>query len=140
MRRENAGQIRVLEAFFAVLVVFSAFTVTTSFTVSPNNAKREDLASIGLQALLKLDSDGSLGNYVSGGNWSLLRDVLDEVLPIGVCFNLTVYDDQMQQVNSATVANGGLSNQEIAFVEYVCASRNPVFNCYTIHIWLAVAS
>jgi hypothetical protein len=46
MRRENAGQIRVLEAFFAVLVVFSAFTVTTSFTVSPNNAKREDLASV----------------------------------------------------------------------------------------------
>jgi len=140
MRRANTGQIRVIEAFFAVLVVFSSFAVTTNLTVAPGKTKRADLASIGLQALTELDSDGSLGNCIASGNWSALSDALNAVLPTGLSFNMTVYDEQSQQVNTEVITNGGFGGQDVAFVEYACANRGPVFHCYIVRLRLAVAS
>jgi len=139
MRSQNKGQIRIIEAFLAVLIIFSSLAFSASLTVSRNTTKSDDLTSVGLQSLLKLDSDGSLSKYIDDGDWDALRDALDLVLPAGMSFNLTVYDGQMQQVNTATISNGAFSSQEIAFVEYVCASRSPVFHCYKIHLYLAVA-
>lgn len=139
MNRQNKGQIRIIEAFLAVLIVFSSFAVFASLTATRNITKHDDLTTVGLQALLKLDSDGTLGKFIDDGNWSLLRDILNLVLPAGLSFNLTVYDDQMQQVNTDTISNGAFNSQDIAFVEYVCVSQNPVFHCYKIHLCLAVA-
>jgi len=93
-----------------------------------------------LQALSQMDSDGSLGRYIDDGNWTALRDTLNLLLPVGVSFNLTVYDSQMRQVNSAIVSNGGFGSSGIASVEYVCVSRNPVFRSYTIRLLLAVVT
>jgi hypothetical protein len=108
--------------------------------VRQNAKKSVDLAPIGLQALAKLDSDGSLGKYIDYVNWTALRDALDIVLPDGISFNLTVYDDQMHQINTAVISNGGFGSQQIAFVQYVCASQSIVFRCYIIHLHLAVAT
>jgi len=140
MKSQNKGQIRIIEAFLAVLIIFSSFAVSANLTVTQNTTKHDDLASVGLQALMKLDSDGSLGGYIDDGNWTALRAALNLVLSAGVCFNLTVYNEQMQQVNTAVISNGGFSSQEISFVEYVCASRGVVFRCYIIHLQLAVAT
>jgi hypothetical protein len=138
MKRQSSGQIRIIEAFLAVLIIFSSFAVTANLTVTQNTARRVDLASVGLQALVKLDSDGSLGGCIDDGNWTALRDTLDLVLPVTVAFNLTVYNGQMQQVNTAVISNGAFGSQEIASVEYVCASRDLAFRCYIIHLNLAV--
>jgi len=140
MKSKNKGQIRIIEAFLAVLIIFSSFAISANLTVTQKATRHDDLASVGLQALVKLDSDGSLGKYVDDGNWTALRDALNIVLPAGVSFNLTVYDDQMHQVNTAAVSNGGFSSQQIVFVEYVCASRGLVFRCYIMHLYLAVAA
>ncbi len=140
MKNQNKGQIRIIEAFLAVLIIFSSFAVSANLTVSRNVTKSDDLASVGLQALLNLDLDGSLGKYIDDGDWSSLRDALNLALPAGISFNLTVYDTQMQQVNNAAISNGAFSSQEIAFVEYVCASRGLVFRCYKLHLYLAVAA
>jgi hypothetical protein len=140
MKRQNSGQIRMIEAFLAVLIIFSSFAVTANLTATQYTPRRVDLASVGLQALVKLDSDGSLGKYVDDGNWTALRDALNLVLPVGVSFNLTVYNEQMQQVNTAVISNGAFSSQEVAFVEYVCSSRGLAFRCYVIHLNLAVAA
>jgi len=140
MRRENRGQIRVIEAFLAVLIIFSAFTVSANLTVSQNRPPRIDLASVGTEALMTLDSDGTLGYYIANGNWTALREALSLVLPIGTTFNLTVYDEYTQRISEAAVSNGGFNSQDICFVEYVCASRNPVFSSYIVHLELAVAS
>jgi hypothetical protein len=140
MKNQNSGQIRMIEAFLAVLIIFSSFAVTANLTVTQKTARRVDLASVGLQALIKLDSDGSLGNYIDDGNWTALRDALNLVLPVSVAFNLTVYNEQMQQVNTAVVSNGALSSQDVAFVEYLCASRASAFRCYVIHLNLGVAA
>jgi hypothetical protein len=140
MKRQNRGQIRIIEAFLATLIIFSTLFISSNLSVNQHINKSEDLASIGLQALAKLDSDGSLGKYIDSGNWTALRAALNIVLPAGICFNLTVYSDQMQQVNNATISNGGFGSQQIAFVQYVCASQNIVFRCYILYLYLAVAA
>lgn len=140
MRSQNKGQIRIIEAFLAVLIIFSSFAVSANLTTTQNTTKRDDLSYVGLQALMKLDSDGSLGKYIDDGNWATLRDALCLFLPTGVSFNLTVYDSQMQQVNTAIISNGAFTSQEIAFVEYLCVSQGLVFKCYIIHLHLTVAS
>jgi hypothetical protein len=140
MKSQNKGQIRIIEAFLAVLVIFASFAVSSNLSVTQNARKSEDLASVGLQALMRLDADGSLSEYINDGNWSALRDALSIVLPVGVCFNLTVYDSHMRQVNNAVVSNGGFSSQQVAFAEYICVSEGTVFRCYIIHLHLAVAT
>ncbi|MEM2995439.1 MAG: hypothetical protein QXI91_05440 [Candidatus Bathyarchaeia archaeon] len=139
MKRREIGQIRIIEAFLSALIVFSAFAVSANFTVTQNIAKN-DLASVGLQALTRLDSDGTLGKHIDDGNWTALRETLSLVLPVGVCFNLTVYDEDMRQVNTEAVSNGCFNGQNIAFVEYVCVSRNVNFSCYIIHLRLMVVT
>lgn len=138
VKNANKGQIRIIEAFLAALIIFSSFAVSSNLTVTQNTKRSEDLASIGLQALIKLDSDGSLSNLIDKGNWTALQDALSIVLPVGICFNLTVYDDQMRQLNSALISNSNFGSLQITFVEYVCASRGLVLRCYIIHLHLAV--
>jgi hypothetical protein len=138
MKRQNRGQIRIIEAFLAVLVIFSSFAVSSNLTITQNVRKSGDLASVGLQALMMLDSDGSLGRFTDYRNWTAIRDALTTVLPVSMCFNLTIYDDQMHQINDVDISNGALSGQEVASVEYVCASQNATFHCYIICLQLAV--
>jgi len=140
MKSKNAGQIRIIEAFLAVLIIFASFAISANLTITQNTTNHDDLASVGLQALIKLDSDGSLGKYIDNEEWTALRDTLNLVLPAGVAFNLTVYNEQLQQINTNVISNGGFSSQDITFVEYVCASRNSTFHCYLIHMCLAVAT
>lgn len=139
MKSQNKGQIRIIEAFLAVFIVFSALTISASLTTRHSNIENSGLASVGMQALLQLDSDGCLSAFIEAGNWTGLRDTLSLFLPTGVTFNLTVYNEKMQQINGETVSNGAFNSQEIAFVEYICTSQNQVFRCYLIHLHLAVA-
>jgi len=138
MRNGNAGQIRIIEAVFAVFVIFSAFAVTANLPATQNTSRSGDLSSVGLQVLMKLDSDGSLGRNLDQGNWTVLRECLNLALPAGISFNMTVYDEQMHEVNTAVISNGGFGSQEVSFTEYVCASRSLTLNCYVIQLYLAV--
>lgn len=140
MKRENMGQIRIIEAFLAVLIIFSSLAISANLTYTQNVTNHDNLASIGLQALTKLDSDRSLGKYIDNEDWAALRDALNLVLPAGIAFNLTVYNGEMQQVNTDVISNAGFSSQEIAFLEYVCASQGGNFHYYVIHLYLAVAA
>jgi hypothetical protein len=42
MKAANKGQIRIIEAFFAMLVVFSAFAVSANLTITRNSVNRAD--------------------------------------------------------------------------------------------------
>jgi hypothetical protein len=140
LKKANQGQIRIIEAFFATLIIFSAFAVSADLKEFRNAVKSEDLAYIGLHSLMKLDQDGSLGKYLSSGNFKALQEALDLVLPAGTCFNVTVYDEQMHQVNTEAITNGSFNSQEVVFVEYVCAVQSLTFHCYTIHLNLAMTT
>jgi len=140
MNNQNKGQIRIIEAFLAVLIIFSSLAVSANLTVTQNETKSGSLTSVGLQVLTRLDSSGSLGKQIDHRNWTALRDSLTILLPAGISFNLTVYNEQMQQVNDAIISNGAFHSQEIAFVEYVCATQGSTFHCYIIHLHLAVTA
>jgi hypothetical protein len=140
MSRKDQGQIRILEAFLAILIVFSSFTLSANLISSRPELHHDELTSLGLQTLTKLDTDGSLDDCITSRNWTKLRETVDLALTTGIIYNLTVFDEAMQQVNDEVVSNGGLGGQEISSVEYVCASRNPVYRVYIIHLELAVAA
>lgn len=139
VKGRNSGQIRIIEAFLAIFIVFSAIAVSANITAKSPSSANNGLASLGMQALLQLDSDGSLAAYITAGNWSGLRESLNLLLPAGVSFNLKVYDNQMRQVNTETVSSGGFSSQEITLVKYVCTSQAPEFRVYVVYLYLAVA-
>ena len=139
MKGQNKGQIRIIEAFLAVLIIFSSLAISANITARQNASGSDDLAYVGLQVLLKLDYDGSLSRYLDNRDWNGLRDCLNLLLPTGVSFNLTVYDGEMRQVNDEVVSNGVFSSPEIAFVKYVCVSQNQSFRCYVVYLYLAVA-
>ncbi|MEM2465959.1 MAG: hypothetical protein QXZ47_01505 [Candidatus Bathyarchaeia archaeon] len=128
----------MIEAFLAVLIVFSSLAISASLTTEHKIAESADLTSIGIQVLMKLDSDGSLGAYIDSGDWPGLREALSLLLPEDVSFNLTVYNGRMQQINTEAITNGKINGQEEALIKYVCASQNPTFRYYVIYLQLAV--
>lgn len=130
----SLGPIQV--AFHDVAVVDVAPSAASVKLGQPLNVS----VLVSLHSLMLMDQGGSLGEYIANGNFTALREALNLVLPMGICFNLTVYDEQMRQVNTEVITNGGFSNQDIAFVEYVCASQNQAFQCFIIHMRLAVAA
>ena len=138
MKAANKGQIRIIEAFFAMLIVFSAFAVSANLTITRNSVNRADLESIGLGSLIKLDQEGVLSYYLDQRNFSTLREALNLVLPTGVLFNLTVYDRNLKLINELAITNGGFSSEEVVSVEYLCASQDAVYRCYIIHLQLAI--
>ncbi|MGB9853858.1 MAG: hypothetical protein ACPLRY_03505 [Candidatus Bathyarchaeales archaeon] len=139
MKGQSRGQIRIIEAFLAVLIIFLSLAISANLTARQNASESNNLKYMGLQVLLKLDCDGSLGRYLDSRDWNGLRSSLNLLLPTGVSFNLTVYDEEMRQVNEEVVSNGGFSSQEVAFVKYVCVSQNRTFRYYVVYLYLAVA-
>ncbi|MEM3617688.1 MAG: hypothetical protein QXK47_01290 [Candidatus Bathyarchaeia archaeon] len=138
MKNQKKGQIRIIEAFLAVLIVFSSLAISASLTTEHKTSEPSGLTSIGMQTLMKLDSDGSLGAYIDSGNWSGLREALSLLLPEGIAFNLTVYDEGVRQINPEAITNGDIKSQEVASIKYVCVSKNPNFKCYVVYLQLAV--
>ena len=134
---DDRGQMRTVEAFLAILLLFSAFAITT--LVSPaSEADREDtLATVGMQALVSMDVDGQLGRLVEDGNWTVLADALAIQLPVGVSYNLTVYDENLQPINNVSISNSVAPNQNVVSVQYPCASLSG--KCYLLRLELAEA-
>jgi len=115
VKRQNVGQIRILEAFLAVLIIFSAFAVSANLTATRSNMESDDLASVGLQALMQLDSDGGLSKLIDEEDWVGLRETLSLTLPAGTSFNMTVYNEQMQQVNPTINIERSLNRSKNSF-------------------------
>ena len=138
MKRENVGQIRIIEAILALLIVFSAFTISSDLTATESTSKHNELASIGLQCLAAMDSTGSLTRDIDAGNWTKLQDAVAVALPSGFIFNLSVMDENLRQINSGEMSNGGLGNLEVTCVEYICVSRNSSLKFYVLRLCLVV--
>ncbi|MDH7563907.1 MAG: hypothetical protein QHH24_03360 [Candidatus Bathyarchaeota archaeon] len=137
MRSENVGQIRIIEALLAMSVIFSSLAISTNLATVPNDAGQRDLGSIGFRVLMQLDSDGALCAHIENGNWVAIRRLLAIMLPSETLFNMTVYNEDMQQINAELICNGDLSDHETVSIEYVAASLGPVFRVYLIQLMLA---
>lgn len=133
------GQIRTLEAFLAVILIFSALTLSIVFSSVRNVNNQEVLANLGLNALIKFDENGNLGNLIDQKNWTAIEQALNILLPLGVSYNLTIYDESMRSINNFTISNGGLGSLKVVSVQYLCASQSLECNCYFLRLQLAWA-
>ena len=138
IRKCRKGQIRILEAFFAALLIFSSLFLISAPSTT-NNDKSNSLYTVGINALLQLDSDGSLSKLIKNKDWNGLRDILRQTLPSGIWFNLTIIDGQGNQLNDVAISNGGQVSDTIVSVEYLCAASNPSYSIYILHLQLARA-
>jgi hypothetical protein len=133
------GQIRIIEAFFSIAVVFSVLLISVTFPSQPDLTGQTQLANLGMQALMQLDGNGTLGNLILQENWTAIKTCLDVLLPLGVSYNLTVYDESMLQINSQAIQNSNLQGHEAVSVEHVCATQSTNTEFFILRLQLAWA-
>ena len=136
---DRKGQIRTVEAFLAILLLFSAFTIAILTSPASEPKDRETLVAIGMQTLVSMDSGGRLGSLINEGNWTALQQAMNAILPVGTGYNLTVYNANMQPLNNVSITNGLLPSPDVVTVQYPCASPSPPVNCYLLRLQLATA-
>ncbi len=133
---DNKGQIRIIEAFLAVTVMFSAIVFTTPMSMPPTLDRQTDLKKTGMQTLLNLDSHGTLGKLIQDEDWTALRQTMNLALPKGVLYNLTVYDENMQEINSQEISNINQLGQEAVMAQYLCVTQTADVHIYTVRLLL----
>jgi len=135
---DRKGQTRIIEAFLSIAVVFSALIISTvTFPSPPNLTKQKSLASLGTQTLIELDINGTLGKLIAQENWTAIKRSLDVLLPIGVSFNLTIFDENLSQINSQVIQNTNLLGRETVSVQYICASQSQNIQFFILRMQLA---
>jgi len=138
--KDNKGQIRVIEAFFASILLFSVLTLVPA----PRNARdtsEQTLISMGQNALISLDNNnGYLSKLIENESWITLRECIQSVFPPTVWFNLTVFDENNTVLNNIPISSGSIINEQVSSLDYVCASQSRNYSIYLIRLQLAVVS
>jgi hypothetical protein len=134
--KDNKGQIRVIEAFFASILLLSSLTLVP--VVQRNLGDSADvLSSTALSVLASLDSNGHLADLVDSEDWTAIRSSVESCIPLSVWFNLTVFDENMTRLNDVPICSGSVVNDDIAAADYVCASTSANYVIYILRLQLA---
>jgi len=136
--KNRKGQIRILEAFFASILILSSLALVPS-QVSVEKSHFNTLYSVGTQVLTTLDSNGTLSRLIENNNWTVLRSCVQSMLPVSLWFNLTVFNENMTCLNDIPVSNGSPVSDEVVAVEYVCTSSGGNYAVYIVRLQLAMA-
>ncbi len=132
------GMVRVIEAFFASMLVLSCLMLIP--TQQTSAVSPVDLSSKAENILLSLDGNGHLSQLIDNRDWTGLQNSLEIAVPLTMWFNLTVYTQDMQVLNSYPICNGGAVSDQINSLTYVCASQNSAFTVYVLQLQLAVVN
>jgi len=135
--KDNRGQIRIIEAFFASILLLSSLTLIPT-TQNNSNDSTEILASTAHNVLISLDSNGYLASLVSNQSWINLKSSLQSSLSPMVWFNLTVFDENMTRINDIPICSGSAVSDRIVAVDYVCAGTSSNYVIYIIRLQLAL--
>jgi len=135
--KDNRGQLRIIEAFFASILLLSSLTLITA-TRSDLTDSTEILASTALNVLMSLDSNGYLASLVSNQSWINLKSSIQSSLSPMVWFNLTVFDENMARINDVPICSGSAVSDRIVAVDYVCAGISSNYAVYIIRLQLAL--
>lgn len=136
---DKRGQVRVIEAFFASMLLLSVLTLIPSQS-TVNNANDPNLSSTAQQVLLTLDNNGYLSKLIENGSWTQIRQCVQSALPPTVWFNLTVFNENNVALNDIPISSGSSINQESYSFDYLCISQSPSYASYIIRLQLAVVS
>jgi len=131
--RGRRGQMRVVEAIMASLIIVFAVAFVNLFVATPASPKYEssELEKIGYNVLHDLDEEGLLARFVNNADWVNLTAALAASLPTDVYFNLTVYDVSGRVVNTQSIGYGTsrvfTGSDYVASVTYVVPGYQLVY-------------
>jgi len=134
--RDKKGQVRVIEAFFASVLLLSCLTLIPAQT--PTKSSTGNFAWKAENVLLSLDSDGYLASLVDNHDWAALGKCVESALPLTTWFNVTVYDRGMNVLNEFPISNSGAVSDKIVSFDYVCVSQNSTYAIYFLQLQLSV--
>ena len=135
--KDKRGQVRVIEAFFASVLLLSSLSIIPIVHRGSEGAAVNALSSTALNVLVSLDSDGHLAELVDSSNWSALGSSVEACLSVSVWFNLTVLDQDMNCLNGLPICRGGSMSDRIAVADYVCSSLSGDYAVYVLRLQLA---
>jgi hypothetical protein len=130
------GVVHTLDVFLAAVIIVTTLLFVSQMPRERDYLKETGLDTVGMQALLGLDSNGTLGRLVDGGDWDGLERALRIVLPTRVSFNLTVIDEQGSVVNTREISNGGVSGRRVESVEYLLTVESNTCPLYRLRLQL----
>jgi hypothetical protein len=129
------GAVHTLDAFLAASIIVMAL-LYASQTPRERDNMGEETKSEGMQALVRLNSNGTLGRLVEARSWGELEQVFRIAIPSGISFNLTVFDEFGSPLNNVTISNGGLVGRTVESIEYLLALESGVCPLYRIRLQL----
>jgi hypothetical protein len=138
LKLNNKGQMKTVEAFLSVLLLFSAFTLTTQILPPSDDDDQNSLESLGYQILLTIDNEGQISKLIDEKNWTGLANRLNIAVPLGVSYNLTIYNSTQHIVNNQLISNGFISDGNIASILYPCVCPKLQTNYYIIRFQVAI--
>jgi hypothetical protein len=133
---DTKAQIRIIESVFAAVLLLSCVAFIPS-EVSRENSHVTSLYTTALHALTILDGDGSLSQIIENRSWVTLRKSVQSLLPSGLWFNLTVFDENMTCLNDVKVSCGGAVGEQTIAAEYICASTSSSYSIYVVRLELS---
>jgi len=130
------GQIRVIEALFASLLLLSSLALIP-MAQKPHAKSLDPLSSMAMQVIVTLDSDAYLSKLVDDANWTAIRSSVQSLVPLSIWFNLTIFDENMARLNDVPICSGSAVSDNIASVDSVIASINNNYAVYVVRLQLA---
>jgi hypothetical protein len=130
---DKKGQVRVVEALLASLLLLSSLTLIPAVQKRSENTA-ETLSSTARQVILSLNSDGHLSSLVDEEKWTAIRSCVQSCLPFTMWFNLTVFDENMTCLNDVPICSGSPVSENTASVDCVIASLNSDFSVYILRL------
>ena len=130
------GIVHPLDVFLAAVIIVTTLLFASQMPRERDYLEETGIDSLGMQALLMLDSNGTLGRLVDSGDWDGLELALRVVLPNRVSFNLTVIDEQGAVINTREISNGGVSGRRIESVEYLLTVESSFCPFYRLRLQL----
>ena len=128
------GQMRVVEAVMASIVVVTAIVFLYVFTAVPSSQTYEtgELEKIGHNVLHDIDEQRLLTRYVYGSEWANLTAALFVSVPNDVYFNLTIYDINGYAINHPLIQYGSsqvfTGSKAVASVTYIVSGYQTSYN------------
>jgi hypothetical protein len=129
------GQIRVIEAFFAAVLMISSITIIPAIQSYSSNSEGT-LSSIALNVLTSIDNNGRLAELIGQSNWIAIQDIVESCISPALWFNLTIFDEQMEPLNDIIISSGSAIGNHIEVANYVCASNNMTYALYMVRLQL----
>jgi hypothetical protein len=133
------GQVRVIEAFFASVLLLSSLSLIP-FVQRSSGGDDVVLSGRAFNVLLSLDGGGHLASLVDDGDWVSLRCEVASCVGATVWFNLTVFDQDMHRLNDLPIYSGGAVSDTVDVADYVCPSVSGEFGVYVLRLQLAVVN